>query len=154
MHDALLFRSAALSDSKTTATRKGLITLLANVLLSGLAAGAVWCVLSLTTERDTTVLIIPLALIIAAFLRWQGYRNRQGAVCAVAATLIAFVYAEYLFAAVNIAETLGFPLRDTLFKMDIPFAWQIVRVHVGGLDLALLILACVAAAWLCLRKPG
>jgi hypothetical protein len=142
-----------LSSPETPVKRKGLITLIANVLLSGLAAGAVWCVLSLTTERDTTVLIIPLALIIAAFLRWQGYRGKQGATGSVAATLIAFVYAEYLFAAVNIAETLGFPLRDTLFKMDLPFAWQIVRVHVGWLDLALLAVALALAGYFASRPP-
>ena len=46
---------------------------------------------------------------------------------AVVATLIAFVYAQYLFAAVRMANLLGFPLRDTLFRMDLPYAWRIVR---------------------------
>ena len=54
---------------------------------------------------------------------------------------IAFVYAQYLFAAVNIAQSLGFPLRDTLFKMDFGLAWQVVRAHLGTLDLALLALS-------------
>jgi len=128
--------------------------MLANTLLSGLAAGALWCLLSLTTDRDTTILIVPLALVIAGFLRWQGYRTRTGAGCAVGATLIAFVYAQYLFAAVNMAELLGFPLRDTLFRMDFSLAWQLVRAHAGAGDMAALAVACAGAAWIMLRRPG
>ena len=126
---------------------KGTLAMLANVLLSGLAAGATWCLLSLETDRDTTVLIVPLALAIAWFLRWQGYSARVGAACAVGATMIAFAYAQYLFAAVNIAQSLGFPLRDTLFKMDFGLAWQVVRAHLGPLDLGLLAFSLVLATY-------
>jgi hypothetical protein len=133
--------------------RKGLYAMLANVLLSGLAAGALWCLLSLGTDRDTTVLIMPLALIIAWFLRWQGYRERTGVYCVVGATLLAFVYAQYLFAEVNMAQLLGFPLRDTLFKMDFGLAWQLVRAHMGIGDIALLIAACAMAAAVA-QRPG
>ena len=132
--------------------RHNLFATLANVLLGGLAAGALWCLLSLTTDHDTTFLVVPLALAIAWFLRWQGYRERIGAFCAVGATLIAFVYAQYLFAAVNMAQLLGFPLRDTLFRMDFGLAWQLVRAHLGIRDAAFLTTACAAALWIGLRK--
>jgi hypothetical protein len=130
-----------------------LLSTLASILLGGLAAGALWCLLSLYTERDTTALIVPLALGIAVFMRWQGYRGRHGAVCAVTATLLAFVYAQYLFAAVRIAQMLGFPLRSTLFKMDFALGWQVVRVNLHAGDISLLVLACVVAAWVMSRNP-
>src|SRR5437879_6394445 len=88
-------------------------------MMCGLAAGALWCLLALAIDHNATFLIVPLAMALALFLRWQGYDGPRGAVCAVAATVLAFVYAQYLFAAVRIAQMLGFPLRSTLFKMDL-----------------------------------
>jgi xanthine/uracil permease len=116
------------------------------VLLGGLAAGALWCLLSLFTERDTSLALVVFAVLIALFLRWQGFVNRNGAIGAVVATIIAFVYAQYLFSAVHMAEMLGFPLRDTLFKMDLPFAWRVAKSTLGVWDFANLLLACAVAA--------
>ncbi len=121
-------------------------------IMCGLAAGALWCLLALAIDYDPTFLIVPLAIMLALFLRWQGYGGRRGAICAVAATLIAFVYAQYLFAAVRIAQMLGFSLRNTLFKMDFALAWQATRSNLSAWDLGLLGLACVAAAWLMMRQ--
>jgi hypothetical protein len=123
-------------------------------IMCGLAAGALWCLLALTIEHDPTFLIVPLAIVLAFFLRWQGYQGRRGAVCAVAATLLAFVYAQYLFAAVRIAQMLGFSLRSTLFKMDFALAWQATRANLSAWDLGLVALACAAAAWLMLRQTN
>ena len=134
--------------------RGGLFAAIASALLGGLAAGALWCLLSLYTERDTTALIVPIAFGLAAFLRWQGLSGRRGTLCAVAATLLAFVYAQYLFAAVRIAQMLGFPLRSTLFKMDFALAWQVFRTHLGVWDVGLLVLGCAVAAWLMVRHSS
>jgi len=123
-------------------------------IMCGLAAGALWCLLALAIDHDPTFLIVPLAIVLAFFLRWQGYQGRRGAVCAVAATLLAFVYAQYLFAAVRIAQMLGFSLRSTLFKMDFALAWQATRANLTAWDIGLVILACAAAAWLMLRQAS
>jgi hypothetical protein len=120
--------------------------------MCGLAAGALWCLLALATDHDPTFLIVPLAIVLAFFLRWQGYQGRRGAICAVAATLIAFIYAQYLFAAVRIAQMLGFSLRGTLFKMDFALAWQAARANLSAWDLGLLLLACVVATGIMLRQ--
>ena len=127
--------------------------MLASAVLGGLAAGAVWCLLSLATDIDTTFLIVPLAIALAAFLRWQGIGGRSGAVCAVAATLLTFAYAQYLFAAVRVAQMLGFALRNTLFKMDLALGWQVARANLSAWDIGLLVLACAVAIWLMLRQP-
>jgi hypothetical protein len=121
-------------------------------IMCGLAAGALWCLLALAIDHDPTFLIVPLAIVLAFFLRWQGYQGRRGAICAVAATLIAFIYAQYLFAAVRIAQMLGFSLRSTLFKMDFALAWQATRANLSVWDIGLLVLACIVASWLMIGR--
>jgi hypothetical protein len=128
--------------------------MLASAMLGGLAAGALWCLLSLATDYDTNFLIVPLAIGLAVFLRWQGFAGRGGAACAIAATLLTFVYAQYLLAAARIAQMLGFPLRSTLFKMDFALGWQAARANLSTWDLGLLVLACVVAAWLMVRQAS
>ena len=134
-------------SSSPSVKRGNLVALVACVLLSGLAAGALWCLLSLFMERDTSVALVAFAFLIAMFLRWQGYANRRGAIGAAIATILAFVYAQYLFSAVHMAEMLGFPLRDTLFRMDVPFAWRVAKSTLTMWDFALLLVACAVAAW-------
>lgn len=131
--------------------RPGIFSTLASIILGGLAAGAVWCLLALTSERDTAFLIVPLAIALAFFMRWQRYRGLHGAFCAVAAVLLAFAYAQYLFAAVRVAQMLGFSLRSTLTKMDFGLAWHVARLNIGASDIGWLVLACVVAAWMMLR---
>ena len=138
-------------SSPSVTERGSFLALTACVLLSGLAAGAIWCLLSLLVDVDTTVLLVPLAFAIGRFLRWQGFGHRRGAIGAVIATLIAFVYAQYICAAMRMADMLGFPLRDTLFKMDFRFAWRVVRSTLSGWDLVILIaavaVAVITTAW-------
>ncbi len=134
-------------SSSPSVKRGNLVALVACVLLSGLAAGALWCLLSLFMARDTSVALVAFAFLIAMFLRWQGYANRRGAFGAAIATILAFVYAQYLFSAVHMAEMLGFPLRDTLFRMDVPFAWRVAKSTLTMWDFALLLVACAVAAW-------
>jgi len=132
--------------------RGSLAALIAATLLSGLAAGALWCLLSIFIDSQSAVMLIAFAAIIGWFMRWLDYADRRGATGAVIATLIAFVYAQYLFAAVRMANLLGFPLRDTLFRMDLPYAWRLVRDTVGGWDLVFVLLAFFATAFCAVWK--
>jgi uncharacterized membrane protein YbjE (DUF340 family) len=133
-------------ESVPTQTKRGsAAALIAATLLSGLAAGALWCLLSIFIDSESAVVLIAFACLIGLFMRWQGYADRRGAIGAVVATLIAFVYAQYLFAAVRMANLLGFPLRDTLFRMDLPYAWRIVRDGVTPWDIGFALIACVVA---------
>jgi uncharacterized membrane protein YbjE (DUF340 family) len=126
--------------------KRGSITMLvAATLLSGLAAGALWCLLSIFIDSESTIVLIAFAFVIGLSMRWQGYADRRGAIAAVFATLIAFFYAQYLFSAVRMANLLGFPLRDTLFRMDLPYAWRIARDSVSGWGIGFALVACVVA---------
>jgi hypothetical protein len=123
--------------------RVGAFTAIASVLFAGLATGALWCLLSLGLRRGEVLLILPLAAGVGVYFRWLGLVGARGAVCAIASILLAFAYAQYLFAAVRIAQMLGFPLRSTLFSMDAGLAWQAMRANVGALDFVVLLLAVV-----------
>lgn len=126
--------------------RSGMLMLLATMLLTGLAAGALCCLLALMIRQDPVWLTLPCALAIGAFMRWQRFVGMRGALAAAGAMLIGVVYMEYLYAAVRMADMLGFPLRDTLFKMDWQLAWQIVRGNSGMINGAVLVSAIVIAA--------
>lgn len=122
--------------------------------IAGLAGGALWCLLALNMSSGAGFLIVPLAGFIGAYFRWIGFRGVRGAICAVASVLIAFVYAQYLFAAVRVAQMLGFPLRNTLFRMDVGLAWQGALANLGTWDFVWLALACAIAGWIVGRHRG
>lgn len=126
----------------------GLFSAILATLLGGLSCGALWCLLALSLARGAELLIVPLGAAIGYYFRWLGLAGKRGAICAAAAVLIAFVYAQYLFAAVRVAQMLGFALRNTLFKMDWGLAWQAASTNLGVWDFVWLLLACTNAAWI------
>jgi len=127
-------------STPTSPRRGGAFVVCAITLLTGLATGALACLLALAIQQEPIWLMLPAALVIGAFVRWQDYRGLRGALVAAIATLICVVYAEYIYAAVRMADMLGFPLRDTLFKLDWRLAWQIVRGNSGIAQAAILVL--------------
>jgi len=139
--------------STTPRTRAGAFTLVSATLLAGLAGGALWCLLSLGIERGEGALIVPLAAAIGLYFRWLRIRGVRGALGAIVSILIAFVYAQYLFAAVRIAQMLGFSLRSTLFQMDAALALQVARANVGLWDALFLGTAFVIAVLVVWETP-
>ena len=136
----------------TPPPRGGAFVATGTVLLTGLAAGALCCLLALMIKLDPAWLMLPCAFAIGAFVRWQGYRGARGAIIAACTMLLSMLYTEYLYAAVRIADMLGFALRDTLFKMDWRLAWQLVRGNLSGTALAALVLALLGGAWIAARR--
>jgi hypothetical protein len=120
--------------------------MIGTMLLTGLAAGALCCLFALMIKFDPGWLMLPCALAIGAFVRWQGYRGARGAIFAASAMLLSVLYTEYLYAAVRIADMLGFPLRDTLFKMDWRLAWQVDAANFAIGKITALALAPLLAA--------
>ena len=126
--------------------RGGAFVLFATALLTGLAAGALCCLLALVIKQDPIWLMLPAAFVIGAFMRWQRFNGARGAIAAAGAAMICVAYTEYIYAAVRMADMLGFPLRDTLFKVDWRLALQIVRANAGAVEVAVLVLAPAIAA--------
>lgn len=126
-----------------------------SALLGGLAGGVGWCFLALWLPWLARFWIVPIALALAASARWQGYRGRTAIVCAMLATVVAFVYAQYLFGAVRIADSLGLPLREALFKagfgLTVDIAWANLRT-VDWIALLFALFVSIGAAMLRLRS--
>lgn len=131
--------------------RGGTFVLFATALLTGLASGALCCLLALVIKQDPIWLMLPTAFAVGAFVRWQRFAGALGAIAAAGAMLVCVVYAEYIYAAVRMADMLGFPLRDTLFKLDWRLALQIVRGNSGLVEVAVLVLAPAIAAMMTRR---
>lgn len=138
-------------SSPDSSPRGGAFTLCATALLTGLAGGALSCLIALAIKQDPVWLMPPLGLAIGTFMRWQRFAGARGALAAAGAMLVCIVYAEYLYAAVRMADMLGFPLRDTFFRMDWRLAWQLVRSNTNALDALVLIAAPLLAAFITRR---
>ena len=136
----------------------GLFAVSATALLTGLAGGALCCLLALALKSEPSWLMLPFAAAVGGLFRWQAFSGARGATAAAAAMLICLIYTEYLYAAVRMADTLGFPLRDTLFKMDFGLAWQMIRANLSWFG-ALMFLASpalaagIVAAWPMQPRP-
>jgi len=124
----------------------------ATTLLTGLASGALCCLLALAIKRDPIWLMLPTAFAIGVFMRWQRFSGTRGAIAAASAMLICVAYAEYIYAAVRMADMLGFPLRDTLFKLDWQLALQIARAQLGPWQAAVCASAPVLAGVIAARR--
>jgi len=139
-------------STPTSPRRGGAFVVLAITLLTGLAGGALCCLLALAMGQEPTWLMLPAAFAIGGFIRWQRFNSTRGALAAASAMLVCVVYAEYIYAAVRMADMLGFPLRDTLFTVDWRLALQIARGNSGAWQIVAMIVSPLLAAAVVLRK--
>jgi hypothetical protein len=127
----------------------------ATALMAALAGGAVWCVLVLRTGHELTLLVFVIAAVIAWILRVNGYAGtRLGATLAALCTAFAVFYAQCLLAVGDVAQAMGFSLRDTIFRIGVEFALAIVRGRISPWQTAGYVLAMALAAWLVWRRSG
>lgn len=127
--------------SASMSQNPGITSSVASTIFSAMAGGALWCFASISTRYDTDFLIIPIGFALGAFLRWQGFCGKQAMLCAAASTTLAFAYAQYLFGAVRIAQTLGYPLREALFKADFALIADIAWANLHLSDWIMLAIA-------------
>ena len=125
------------------------------VLMSALAAGAVWCVVVLQVHRSVDALALLVAWLLASIVRKQSYAGSPvGAAIAAGATALAIAYARCLIATAEIAQTMGMSLRDALGKIGPDFAFALARSNIDWRAASIYLLALVIAAWLVLRRPA
>jgi len=121
--------------------------------MSALAGGAVWSVLVLRTGNELTALAFVVAAAIAWILRANGFAGtRLGAFLAALFTALACIYAQCLLAVGDVAQAMGFSLRDTLLRIGAEFALAVVRGRISPWQTASYVLAMALAAWLVLRR--
>jgi hypothetical protein len=122
-------------------------------LTSALAGGAVWCMLVVLSGRELIVFAPVCAIAIAWVLRAHAFAGSPGgAVIAIVMTLVACAYSLYLQAAAYIAGLLGLPLRYALPQIGPGMASSIAWYELGPVDIMVLVLSPVLAAWLVMRK--
>jgi hypothetical protein len=126
---------------------------LATALMAALASGAVWCVLVLRTGHELTLLAFVIAAVIAWVLRVNGYAGtRLGATLAALCTGFSVFYAQCLLAVGDVAQAMGFSLRDTIFRIGMDFALAVVKGRIAPWQTASYVLAMAFAAWLVWRR--
>ena len=150
----LYFAGRSMAAPQQHRSAVGLWIGFATALMSALAGGAVWSVLVLRSGHEFIFLAFVIALVIAWILRANGYAGtRLGAVLAALCTAFACIYTQCLLAVGDVAQALGFSLRDTLLRIGADFALAVVRGRISPWQTASYVLAMALSAWLVWRKP-
>lgn len=118
-----------------------------SALMLGLAAGALWMVVSIYQRQLLPWLALPLGIVLAWAIR-QGVQRPglAAALLAGAATALASVYMNMLLAAVKISGEMGMGLLDTLRSAGIGMLWQLARLGLTSADIGWTVAGVVAAA--------
>lgn len=120
---------------------------LATAIMTALAAGALWCAAVVVGHINSSILVVPCAIVLAWVLRRHGHAGTaSGAVLALLLTLLATAYAYYLLAAVQLALMLGLPPRMTLLRIGPDMAWAVTRANLSLIDYVLVFAAALGAA--------
>jgi vitamin B12 transport system permease protein len=120
----------------------------------GLAAGAVWMVVTLYLRHPLPWLALPMGALLAwairSFVRPAGIGAAGLAACA---TALAAIYVNMLIAGVLIAGNMGLGLIDALRTAGAGMLWQLARMALSPADMGWTVLAMLLAAGLAWRAP-
>jgi hypothetical protein len=120
----------------------------------GLAAGAVWMVVTLYLRHPLPWLALPVGALLAWAIRSLVRSPGVGAaVLAACATALAAVYVNMLIAGVLIAGNMGLGLIDAMRTAGAGMLWQLARLAWAPADIGWTVLAVLLAAWLAWRAP-
>jgi hypothetical protein len=126
----------------------------ATAMMSALAGGAVWCVLVLRTGYELTWFALVCAIVVAWALRANGFAgSRVGAALAALCTALACIYAQCLLAVGDVAQAMGFSLRETLYRIGVDFVVAVATGRISPWQTAIYVLSMALSAWLVLRRP-
>lgn len=128
---------------------------IAIALMSALAGGAIWCLLSIYSGGNLAGFAFVIALFIVWILRANGFAGcGSGAWLAVLSVALASLYAFCLQAVVEVAAALGMPIRAAFARMDPGMAIDIAWVHLRGWNLLIIAGAAACAVAAMLRRPA
>lgn len=131
-----------------------LVFTLFSAAMLGLAAGAVWMVVSLFLRHPLPWLAPPIGALLGLAIRGSVYRPGTGAMLlAAGATALAGIYVNMLIAAVQIAGNMGLGLVDALHTAGLGMLWQLTRLALAPADVGWTALAALLAGWLARRAP-
>ena len=125
-----------------------------SAVMLGLAAGAVWMVISLYMRQPLPWLAVPIGALLALTIRSTVRRAGTGAMLLSAgATALAVIYVNMLIAGVQIAGNMGLGLIEALRTAGFAMLWQLARMALGPVDFVWGVLAIALAGWLARRTP-
>lgn len=125
-----------------------------SAVMLGLAAGAVWMVVSLYMRQPLPWLAVPIGAMLALTIRGTVRRAGNGALLlSTGATALAVIYVNMLIAGVQIAGNMGLGMIDALRTAGFAMLWQLARMALGPVDLVWAVLAIALAGWLAGRTP-
>jgi hypothetical protein len=125
----------------------------ATAMMSALAGGAVWCVLVLRTGHELTWFALVCAIVVAWALRANGFAgSRLGAGLAALCTALACIYSQCLLAVGDVAQAMGFSLRETLYRIGVDFMVAVATGRISPWQTATYVLAVTLSGWLVLRQ--
>ena len=134
-------------------SRSGLAVAL--LLLGSLGFAALWVLLALYTDRQLGWMAMPGAIDAVLLLRLGGMRRGwKRAACAVAATALIVVLANWGIAAGQIGAVMGLLPWESLLKLGLGYAWTLAQLANDGAELAWIVAALVLAAWLGVRSAA
>jgi vitamin B12 transport system permease protein len=120
----------------------------------GLAAGAVWMVVTLYLRHPLPWLALPIGALLAWAIRSLVRSPGAGAaVLAGCATALASIYVNMLIAGVLIAGNMGLGLIDAMRTAGTGMLWQLARMALSPADIGWIVLALLLAGWLAWRTP-
>ncbi len=143
-------------NTRTTQSPFNFVFGVATILMSALAAGAIWSVVAIVFNRELSWLAVPIGISIAQISRMNGPELRWlNALLAATFTLLACGYAQYLLAAVRMTRLLGIPLKNALMSVGPDMAFALARVTISAFDLVWIVAGTlIAAIWAWYRNEA
>lgn len=136
-------------DHPTPQAKSGIGLSLALLLVGSVGFAAVWVLLSLYLDRQLGWMALLGAIDAALMLRLGGMRRGwTRAVCALAATALIVVLANWGIAGGQIGIPMGLLPWESLLKLGLGYAWTLTQLANGGAEMAWAAAALLLAAWL------
>ncbi|MEO9078327.1 MAG: hypothetical protein ABI268_03345 [Rhodanobacter sp.] len=130
-----------------------LLFALFSAAMLGLAAGAVWMVISLYMRHPMPWLALPIGILLAWAIRGSVRHAGIGAMLlAAGATALAAIYVNMLVAGVRIAGNMGMGLIEALRSAGIEMLWQLASMAATPADVIWTVLAMLLAAWFARKR--
>lgn len=124
----------------------------ATAIMSALAGGAIWCLVTLLLNHESSWLALPIGCALAQVMRRQPLLGRVwNALIAIILTGSAALYSYYLLAAIRIADLLGISLQNALLQMDPALGFSLIQTMLGTTQWIWLISGTVLSAGWALR---
>ncbi len=107
----------------------------ASALSLGVAMGVVWLMVSLFMQHGSSALALPAGIVLGWTLRWgvRTTRRWRGALAGLA-TLVAALWVNVAFVALQVAGNMGMGVIETLRAAGPAMLWQLLRLGISPMD--------------------